>query len=208
MWQWVILTILPLIDNVTISEKHCSCSNISSSECCVDSSKLWQIVMSRADRKSQVRQCLGFSAADFVSSISWRKMQTLPNLRLPISYGDVPHTWVPSAPCCWRRPSWGAAWWSSLWGRGTSGAAASTADPRATLLGRRLQAGSCRRGLVWSAVRQVEQNRIGLCQLLESESQESWFLPFFWRVARSDSFFMKSLLSNSITYSLSLIHAT
>ena len=47
------------------------------------------IQASRADRKSQVRQCLGFCTADFLFSLSYKsaeqKTQTLPKLRLPIS---------------------------------------------------------------------------------------------------------------------------
>ena len=47
---------------------------------------------------------------------------------------------------------------------------------------------------------------VELCRLLESESQESQFLPFFGGVAWSDSFFNKSQLSNS--RNLSFIHTT
>ena len=43
---------------------------------------------------------------------------------------------------------------------------------------------------------------VGLCWLLESESQESRFLSHFWRVAGSDSFFKKSQLSNSCNLAL------
>ena len=46
-------------------------------------------IATRADRKSQVRQCLVFSQSWFFVLIglwiSWTKTQTLPNLRLPIS---------------------------------------------------------------------------------------------------------------------------
>ena len=47
---------------------------------------------------------------------------------------------------------------------------------------------------------------LGLYWFLESESQESRFLPVFWRVTWSDSFLKKSWLSNS--RNLSLIHTT
>ena len=51
-------------------------------------------VINRADRKSQIGQCLDFSIADFWSSrtmpmpMNQLKTQTLPNLRLPISSGN------------------------------------------------------------------------------------------------------------------------
>ena len=46
------------------------------------------VIISRADRKSQVRQCLGFCTADFCSLLAYesaeQKTQKLPNLRLHI----------------------------------------------------------------------------------------------------------------------------
>ena len=48
-------------------------------------------VRTRAVRKSQVRECLGFCTADFWSSLVYKsaeqETQTLPNLTLPISSG-------------------------------------------------------------------------------------------------------------------------